>query len=143
MSSKIPDFTTIDQCLPQVEDNRFKLAVIVSKRAQEIANSSNEAIFSRRKSTVVALHELSEGILNVEGIKQKIITSLQKHKRSDRQISAENIDDMNKSQELGDQEDELSLALTDDFMLSEADLMLSDDDMSISLEEEEYSKDKN
>ncbi len=88
MSSKIPDFTTIDQCLPQVEDNRFKLAVIVSKRAQEIANSSNEAIFSRRKSTVVALHELSEGILNVEGIKQKIITSLQKHKRSDRQISA-------------------------------------------------------
>ncbi len=50
---------------------------------------------------------------------------------------------MNKSQELGDQEDELSLALTDDFMLSEADLMLSDDDMSISLEEEEYSKDKN
>lgn len=124
MSNKLQDFTTIDTCLDKVV-NRFELSVIVSRRAEEIENSSNAIIDSPHKSTVLALQELSQGFINVDLMKEKIITGMQKNKRA--------------SVELDDQLDEeaqdASLELKEDLMQgyieNENDMSLSDDEMSL------------
>ena len=127
MSKINPEFTTIDGCLNKVGDNRFKLAVIVSQRAEEV-NSSGAAICSDRKGTVIALQELSQGLLDVDAVKEKIITSLQKNKRY-AQASIEE-QDTQVSQDLGafDEQDQLELK---EYMLSESDLSLSEDELEL------------
>ena len=133
MSKINPEFTTIDGCLNKVGDNRFKLAVIVSQRAEEV-NSSGASICSERKGTVVALQELSQGLLDVDAVKEKIITGLQKNKRYAQATVEEQ--DTEVSQDLGafNEPDKLEF---DEYILNESDLSLSDDELELLDSEQE------
>ena len=129
MSNKTQDFTTIDTCLGRVT-NRFELSVIVARRAEEIDNSNNAVIDGPHKSTVLALQELSEGFIDVEFMKEKIIAGMQKNKRV-------SVDLDETSDENGENIMELKEDL-DSYIESESDLSLSDEEMSL-LDDDEMS----
>ncbi len=55
---------TVEDCLENVE-NRFKLVLIASKRARQLANGSDPMVaWDNDKPTVVALREIAEGLIN-------------------------------------------------------------------------------
>ncbi len=57
---------TVEDCLDKV-DNRFDLVLIASKRARQIANGSEPLVDEGNdKPTVVALREISEGLVTAE-----------------------------------------------------------------------------
>ena len=126
--NKEQDFTTIDTCLDKVI-NRFELSVIVSKRAEEIENSNNAVIDSHHKSTVLAMQELSKGFINVDSMKEKIISGMQKNKR----VSSDQND-----VSVASEEDVLELQedLMENYIENENDLSLSEDEMSLLYEDE-------
>jgi DNA-directed RNA polymerase omega subunit len=127
MSSKTQDFTTIDTSLGRVA-NRFELSVIVARRAEEIDNSNNAVIDSPHKSTVLALQEMSEGFIDVALMKEKIIVGMQKNKRA--AVELDETSDEN-GEIIADLEADL-----DNYIESENELSLSDEEMSL-LDEEE------
>lgn len=54
---------TVEDCLGKV-DNRFDLVLIASKRARQIANGSQPLVDDMGdKPTVIALREISEGLV--------------------------------------------------------------------------------
>jgi DNA-directed RNA polymerase subunit omega len=54
---------TVEDCLDQV-DNRFQLILLASKRARHIANGKDPLVdWENDKPTVVALREISEGLI--------------------------------------------------------------------------------
>jgi DNA-directed RNA polymerase omega subunit len=122
MSKKTQDFTTIDTSLGRVV-NRFELSVIVARRAEEIDNSNNAVIDSPHKSTVLALQELAEGFIDVEVMKDKIIVGMQKNKRVSVNLD-EDLDENGES--VMDLKEDL-----DNYIESESDLSLSDEEMSL------------
>ena len=129
------DFTTIDNCLKKVS-NRFELAVIVAKRAGEIDNASNSSIESKHKSSVVAMLELEDGKLNVQGIKEAIITRMQTRQKPE---SFQDLDDDNlETQELIKDVQEQG----DEDYLHDQDMSLSEDEMAL-LDDQENDADYN
>jgi DNA-directed RNA polymerase subunit omega len=130
MSNKTQDFTTIDTCLDKVT-NRFELSVIVAKRAEEIENSNNAVIDSPHKSTVLAMEELSQGFINVDSMKEKIILGMQKNKRVS--IDSDELSEQAESDAI-----ELKEDLMDGYIENESELSLSEDEMSL-LDDDEIS----
>jgi len=57
---------TVEDCLDNVE-NRFELVMVASKRARQIANGQEPQVeFDNDKPTVIALREISEGLVGPE-----------------------------------------------------------------------------
>jgi DNA-directed RNA polymerase subunit omega len=126
MSNKIQDFTTIDACLSKVT-NRFELAVIASKRAEEIENGSTASIESDHKSTVIALEEISSGALQVDLMREKIISGMQKHVFT----NVEKLD-LNEDEDYDDIGSlEVKADIIDNYIENESDFSLSEDEMTL------------
>ena len=67
---------TVEDCLDHV-DNRFELVMVSTKRARQLANVGKEPFveWENDKPTVVALREISEGLINDDVIKREEISS--------------------------------------------------------------------
>jgi len=62
---------TVEDCLDNV-DNRFQLVLVSSKRARQIANGKEPMVeWENDKPTVVALREISEGLITRDILDQK------------------------------------------------------------------------
>lgn len=60
---------TVEDCLPYV-DNRFELVLLASKRARQIAMGSPTLVDEEKdKSTVIALREIAEGLIDMKKLK--------------------------------------------------------------------------
>ncbi len=54
---------TVEDCLDHL-DNRFQLVLLASKRARQLSNGKNPLVeWENDKPTVVALREISEGLI--------------------------------------------------------------------------------
>ncbi|MGH1470396.1 MAG: DNA-directed RNA polymerase subunit omega [Cellvibrionaceae bacterium] len=62
---------TVEDCLEHV-DNRFELVIKGSKRARQIATGGKDALvpIENDKPTVVALREISQGLINDDVLNQ-------------------------------------------------------------------------
>lgn len=62
---------TVEDCLPNV-DNRFHLVLVASKRARQIAMGADPLVsVDNDKPTVLALREISEGLIGPEILDEK------------------------------------------------------------------------
>jgi len=74
---------TVEDCVIKVP-NRFNLVLLAAQRAREIS-SGGELTVERDndKNPVVALREVAEGSIDLDNVRQALISSLQKHVESD------------------------------------------------------------
>ena len=83
---------TVEDCIDKVE-NRFDLVLLASHRARMI--SSGAPITVERdndKNPVVALREIAEDVVDADGLREALITSLQRvDERSDAEEEAETL----------------------------------------------------
>ena len=62
---------TVEDCLPNV-DNRFHLVLVAAKRARQIAMGADALVeIENDKPTVLALREISEGLVGPEILDEK------------------------------------------------------------------------
>jgi DNA-directed RNA polymerase subunit omega len=74
---------TVEDCVVKIP-NRFNLVLLSAQRAREIS-SGGELTVERDndKNPVVALREIAEGSIDLDNVRQALISSLQKHVESD------------------------------------------------------------
>src|SRR3954451_19213995 len=74
---------TVEDCVVKVP-NRFNLVLLAAQRAREIA-AGGELTVERDndKNPVVALREIAEGSIDLDNVRQALISSLQKHVESE------------------------------------------------------------
>lgn len=74
---------TVEDCVIKVP-NRFNLVLLAGQRAREIS-SGGELTVERDndKNPVVALREIAEGSIDLDNVRQALISSLQKHVESE------------------------------------------------------------
>ncbi len=74
---------TVEDCVIKVP-NRFNLVLLAAQRAREIS-AGGELTVERDndKNPVVALREVAEGSIDLDNVRQALISSLQKHVESD------------------------------------------------------------
>lgn len=66
---------TVEDCLEKV-GNRFDLVLLSSKRARQLMENADPLVSRERdKDTVVALREISEGLVSAENIESLIAKS--------------------------------------------------------------------
>ncbi len=66
---------TVEDCLEKI-DNRFKLIMVASKRARQIAMGTEPLVeWEKDKPTVVALREIAEELITEESLKETPLTS--------------------------------------------------------------------
>ena len=70
---------TVEDCVIKIP-NRFNLVLLAGQRAREIS-SGGELTVERDndKNPVVALREIAEGSIDLDNVRQALISSLQKH----------------------------------------------------------------
>jgi DNA-directed RNA polymerase subunit omega len=69
---------TVEDCIDKV-DNRFELVLLASHRARLISSGSPLTIDrDRDKNPVVALREIADDVVDHEGLKEQLITTLQR-----------------------------------------------------------------
>lgn len=62
---------TVEDCLENV-DNRFELVLLAAKRARQLDQGQDPLIdWENDKSTVVALREIADGLVNSDLLKEK------------------------------------------------------------------------
>lgn len=67
---------TVEDCVLSVP-NRFELCLIASKRAKNILSGSHSDLSeSGEKSTVIALREIGENLVDIDAIKEDIVSSI-------------------------------------------------------------------
>lgn len=67
---------TVEDCVLSVP-NRFELCLIASKRAKNILSGSHSDLSeSGEKSTVIALREIGENLVDIQAIKDDIVSSI-------------------------------------------------------------------
>ena len=74
---------TVEDCVVKIP-NRFNLVLLSAQRAREIS-AGGELTVERDndKNPVVALREIAEGSIDLDNVRQALISSLQKHVESD------------------------------------------------------------
>jgi DNA-directed RNA polymerase subunit omega len=74
---------TVEDCVVKIP-NRFNLVLLSAQRAREIS-SGGELTVERDndKNPVVALREIADGSIDLDNVRQALISSLQKHVESD------------------------------------------------------------
>ena len=66
---------TVEDCLEKI-DNRFKLIMVASKRARQIAMGTEPLVeWENDKPTVVALREIADELITEESLKETPLTS--------------------------------------------------------------------
>ena len=66
---------TVEDCLNKI-DNRFKLIMVASKRARQIASGSEPLVdWENDKPTVVALREIADELITEEFLQEPPLTS--------------------------------------------------------------------
>lgn len=66
---------TVEDCLEKI-DNRFKLIMVASKRARQIALGTEPLVeWENDKPTVVALREIASELITEESLKERTFTS--------------------------------------------------------------------
>ncbi len=74
---------TVEDCVLKVP-NRFNLVLLSAQRAREIAGGGELTVErDNDKNAVVALREIAEGSIDLDNVRQDLISSLQKHVESD------------------------------------------------------------
>jgi DNA-directed RNA polymerase subunit omega len=69
---------TIEDCVIKVND-RFELVAVAAQRAKDIASGAALTIDRKgEKDTVVALREIAEGKLDIEGLREGLVKSYQR-----------------------------------------------------------------
>lgn len=74
---------TVEDCITKIP-NRFELVVLAAQRARKI--SVGEPLTVERdndKNTVVALREIAEETVDLDGLAQSLVRGLQKHVEAD------------------------------------------------------------
>lgn len=70
---------TVEDCVLKVP-NRFNLVLLSAQRAREIAGGGELTVErDNDKNPVVALREIAEGSIDLDNVRQALISSLQKH----------------------------------------------------------------
>lgn len=74
---------TVEDCTDKVQ-NRFDLVMLASHRARVIASGSEPLVERERdKNPVVALREIADQKLNIDGLREDAIESYQRHMEVD------------------------------------------------------------
>jgi DNA-directed RNA polymerase subunit omega len=74
---------TVEDCVLKVP-NRFNLVLLSAQRAREIAGGGELTVErDNDKNPVVALREIAEASIDLDNVRQDLISSLQKHVESD------------------------------------------------------------
>jgi len=74
---------TVEDCVLKVP-NRFNLVLLSAQRAREISGGGELTVErDNDKNPVVALREIAEGSIDLDNVRQALISSLQKHVESD------------------------------------------------------------
>ncbi|MBI3451511.1 MAG: DNA-directed RNA polymerase subunit omega, partial [Rhodospirillales bacterium] len=74
---------TVEDCVVKVP-NRFDLVMLASQRAREISAGAPLTLEKDNdKNPVIALREIAESSLDLDNLRQAVITGLQKHVESD------------------------------------------------------------
>ncbi len=69
---------TVEDCVKQVS-NRFELVLLASRRARDInAGAPLTVEKDNDKSTVVSLREIADDTLNLDTLREEVVTGLQK-----------------------------------------------------------------
>lgn len=69
---------TVEDCVKQVS-NRFELVLLASRRARDInAGAPLTVEKDNDKSTVVSLREIADDTLNLDALREEVVTGLQK-----------------------------------------------------------------
>lgn len=66
---------TVEDCVTVVP-NRFELCLVASNRAKSILSGAATELDRKEKPAVIALREIGDHMLNVEAIKQNIVSSI-------------------------------------------------------------------
>lgn len=66
---------TVEDCVTIVP-NRFELCLVASNRAKGILSGSGTSLDRKEKPAVIALREIAEGLVDVDGIKKNIVHSI-------------------------------------------------------------------
>ena len=70
---------TVEDCVIKVP-NRFNLVLLAAQRAREISSGTELTVErDNDKNPVVALREVAEGSIDLDNVRQALISSLQKH----------------------------------------------------------------
>ena len=70
---------TVEDCVVKVP-NRFDLVMVAAQRAREIAAGGTLTVErDNDKNPVVALREIAESSVDIDNLRQSLITGLQKH----------------------------------------------------------------
>lgn len=106
---------TVEDCVLRIP-NRFDLVMLAAQRAREI--SSGSALTVERdndKNPVVALRELAEDKVDPEGLRENLITTLQRvDERTEQEEEAETLALLAEPQHMAMSEQELVRALQSD-----------------------------
>lgn len=103
---------TVEDCVTVVP-NRFELCLVASNRAKSILSGSGTSLDRKEKPSVIALREIAEGLVNVEGIRSNIVRSIK-----NRGI-VEIVSDNSPIAESMAEESESSITLKDDTFVDE------------------------
>ncbi len=114
--------------------NRFALPVIATERANELENGNSPVFLNNHhKSSVIALEEIEAGVLDIDVLREKIITKLQhsvttNQNNSDQlNATAADIEELENLKYDTTQVDEY-ICDSNDFSASEEELSMLDDD---------------
>lgn len=66
---------TVEDCVTVVP-NRFELCLVASNRAKSILSGAATELDRKEKPAVIALREIGDHMLNVDAIKQNILSSI-------------------------------------------------------------------
>lgn len=104
---------TVEDCIVRVP-NRFELVLMAAQRAREIGSGGPLTVErDNDKNPVVALREIADGTVAVDGVRNALIQSMQKHVEHDEP-----------------EEDELEAIIPDTDFLAEAGDALADEEMN-------------
>lgn len=74
---------TVEDCVVKIP-NRFNLVLLAAQRAREISSGSELTLErDNDKNPVVALREIAESSIDLDNVRQALISSLQKHVESE------------------------------------------------------------
>jgi DNA-directed RNA polymerase omega subunit len=115
--------------------NRFALPVLATERANELENGSPAFFLDghNHKASVVALQEIEAGVLDLETLREKIITRLQQTLAANKNTSDQigitiaEVDELeNLRRDINEIDD--SVYDSDEFSVSDEELSMLDDD---------------
>jgi DNA-directed RNA polymerase subunit omega len=117
---------TVEDCVLKVP-NRFQLVMLAAQRAREISAGSQLTIDrDNDKNPVVALREIADETVDIEGLRQRMIGGMQKHVEVD-EPEEDNMAALMQSGEWAGVQQETEEDLTDGMIIEEADGEDADD----------------